>query len=141
MQRRLWGGLDFACHLAAAAGGPLLITTGTRVWTLNPSDNNRRHGRPAKRRRDDLDKYRSDTIWQRTAHDRLTWRRHADAYSGSSHLEFLFADKLVEGLQVEHRPPIAVFLANQEYSTVKSQESDARSSSSIALLSSKDIIS
>ena len=38
-------------------------------------------GRPAKRWRDDLDKYGSDTIWQRTAHDRLTWRRHAEAFT------------------------------------------------------------
>ena len=28
---------------------------------------------------DDLDKYWSDTIWQRTAQDRLTWRWHAEA--------------------------------------------------------------
>ena len=39
----------------------------------------RRHGRPAKRWRDDLDKYWSDTIWQRTAQDRVIWRRHAEA--------------------------------------------------------------
>ena len=31
------------------------------------NDKNRRQGRPAKRLRDDLDKYWSDTIWQRTA--------------------------------------------------------------------------
>ena len=37
--------------------------------------------RPAKRWRDDLDKYCSDTIWQRTAQDRLTWRRHAEAFA------------------------------------------------------------
>ena len=38
-------------------------------------------GRPARRWRDDLDKYRSDTIWQTTAQDRITWRRHADAFA------------------------------------------------------------
>ena len=37
--------------------------------------------RPAKRWRDDLDKYWRDTIWQRTAQDRLTWRRHAEAFA------------------------------------------------------------
>ena len=31
--------------------------------------------------RDDLDKYCSDTIWQRTAQDRLTWRRHAEPFA------------------------------------------------------------
>ena len=40
-------------------------------------DKKRRQERPAKRWRDDLDKYWSDTTWQRTAQDRLTWRRHA----------------------------------------------------------------
>ena len=38
-------------------------------------------GRPAKRWRDDLDKYWSDTIWQRTAQDRVIWRRHAEAFA------------------------------------------------------------
>ena len=38
----------------------------------------RRQGRPAKWWRDDLDKYRGDTIWQRTTQDGLTWRRHAE---------------------------------------------------------------
>ena len=33
----LWGGLDFAYRLAAAVRMALLMTTGTRVWTLNPS--------------------------------------------------------------------------------------------------------
>ena len=32
------GGLDFAYRRAAAARRPLLKTTGTRVWTLNPSN-------------------------------------------------------------------------------------------------------
>ena len=35
--------------------------------------------RPVKRWRDDLEKYWRDTIWQRTALDRLTWRQHAEA--------------------------------------------------------------
>ena len=30
--------------------------------------------------KDDLDKYWSDTIWERSAQDRLTWRRHAEAF-------------------------------------------------------------
>ena len=30
--------------------------------------------------RDDLNKYLRDTIWQRTAQYRLTWRRHAEAF-------------------------------------------------------------
>ena len=38
-------------------------------------------GGPAKRWRDDLDKYWSDTIWQRTAQDRINWRRHAEAFA------------------------------------------------------------
>ena len=40
-----------------------------------------RRRRPTKRWRDDLDKCGSNTIWQRTAHDRLTWRRHAEAFA------------------------------------------------------------
>ena len=28
-----------------------------------------------------LDKYWSDTIWQRTAQDRVIWRRHAEAFA------------------------------------------------------------
>ena len=41
----------------------------------------RRQGRPAKWWRDDLDKYWRDMIWQKTAQDRLTWRRHAEAFA------------------------------------------------------------
>ena len=52
-----------------------------RVTTWRPYDKKRRQGRPAKRWRDDLDKYWSDTIWQRTAQDRVIWRRHAEAVS------------------------------------------------------------
>ena len=40
-------------------------------------DKKRRQGRTAKRWRDDLDKYWSNTIRQRTAQYRLTWIRHA----------------------------------------------------------------
>ena len=53
----------------------------TRVTTWRPYDKKRRQGRPAKQWRGDLDKYWSDTIWQRTAQDRLTWRRHAEAFA------------------------------------------------------------
>ena len=45
----------------------------SRVTTLIPYDKKRRQGRPAKRWRDDLDKYWSDTIWQRTAQDRVIY--------------------------------------------------------------------
>ncbi len=45
--------------------------------TWRPYDKKRRQGTPSKRRRDDLDKYWSDTIWQKTAQERLTWRRHS----------------------------------------------------------------
>ena len=34
------GGLDFAYRLEGADRRPLLMTTGTRMWTLNPSVNN-----------------------------------------------------------------------------------------------------
>ena len=53
----------------------------SRVTTWRPYDKTRRQGRPAKRWRDDLDKYWSDTIWQRTAQDRVIWRRHAEAFA------------------------------------------------------------
>ena len=47
-------------------------------WTLlattwRPYDKKIRQGRPAKRWRDDLDKYWSDRTWQRTAQDRVIW--------------------------------------------------------------------
>ena len=51
---------------------------------LGNHDKKRWQGRPAKRWRDDLDRYWSDMIWQSTAQDRLTWRRHAEAYQVSS---------------------------------------------------------
>ena len=53
----------------------------SRVTTWRPYDKKRRQGRPAKRWRDDLDKYWSDTIWQRKAQDREIWRRHAEAFA------------------------------------------------------------
>ena len=43
----------------------------SRVTTWRPYDKKRRKGRPVKRWRDDLDKYWSNTIWQRTARDNL----------------------------------------------------------------------
>ena len=53
----------------------------SRVTAWRPYDKKRRQGRPAKRWRDDLDKYWSDTIWQRVAQDRVIWRRHAEAFA------------------------------------------------------------
>ena len=53
----------------------------SRVTAWRPHDKKRRQWRPAKRRRDDLDKYWSDTIWQRTAQDRVILRRHAEAFA------------------------------------------------------------
>ena len=53
----------------------------SRVTTWRPYDKKRLQGRPAKRWRDDLDKYWSDTIWQRTAQDRVIWRWHAEAFA------------------------------------------------------------
>ena len=53
----------------------------SRVTSWRPYDKKRRQGRPAKRWRDDLDKYWSDTIWQRKAQDRVVWRRHAEAFA------------------------------------------------------------
>ena len=52
----------------------------SRVTTWRPYDKKRRQGRPAKRWIDDLDNYWSDTIWQRTAQDRVLLRRHAEAF-------------------------------------------------------------
>ena len=53
----------------------------SRVTTWTQYDKKRRQGRPAKRWRDDLDKYWSDTIWQRTGQDMVIWRRHAEAFA------------------------------------------------------------
>ena len=54
-------------------------TSGVTTW--RPYDKKRRQGRPAKRWRDDLDKYWSDTIWQRKAQDMVILRRHAEAFA------------------------------------------------------------
>ena len=51
----------------------------SRVTTWKPYDKKIRLVRPAKRWGHDLDKYWSNTIWQRAAQDRLTWRRHGAA--------------------------------------------------------------
>ena len=48
----------------------------SRVTTWRPYDKKIRQGW-----RDDLDKYWSDTIWQRAAQDRVIWRRHAEAFA------------------------------------------------------------
>ena len=53
----------------------------SRVTTWRPYDKKRRQGRPAKRWRDNLDKYWSDTIWQRTAQYRVISRRHDEAFA------------------------------------------------------------
>ena len=53
----------------------------SRVTTWRPYDKKIRQRRPAKRCRYDLDKYWSDTIWQRTAQDRVIWRRHTEAFA------------------------------------------------------------
>ena len=53
----------------------------SHVTTWRPCDKKRRQGRQAKRWRDDLDKYWSDAIWQRTAQDRVIWRRHAQVFA------------------------------------------------------------
>ena len=53
----------------------------SRVTTWRPYDKKRRQGRPAKRWRDDLYKYWSDTIWQRKAQYRVIWRWHAEAFA------------------------------------------------------------
>ena len=52
-----------------------------RVTTWRPYDKKRRQGRPAKRWRDNIDIYWSDTIWQRKAQDRVIWRRHAEVFA------------------------------------------------------------
>ena len=49
----------------------------SRVTTWRPYDKKRRQWRPAKRWRDDLDKYLCDMSWQA----RQTWRRHAEAFA------------------------------------------------------------
>ena len=53
----------------------------SRITTWRPYGKKIRQGRPSKRWRDDLDKYWSDTIWRRTAQDRVIWRRQAEAFA------------------------------------------------------------
>ena len=53
----------------------------TRVITWRPYEKKIHQGRPAKRWRDELDKYWSDTPWQRKAQDRVIWRRHVEAFA------------------------------------------------------------
>ena len=53
----------------------------SRFTAWRPYEKKIRQGRPAKRWRDDLDKYWSDTIWQRIAQYRVIWRRHAGAFA------------------------------------------------------------
>lgn len=53
----------------------------SRITTWRPYDGKRSRGRPAKRWRDDLDDFWKDTIWQRKAQDRLTWKTHAEAFA------------------------------------------------------------
>ena len=57
----------------------------SRVTTWRPYDKKRRQGRPAKRWRDDLDKYWSDTIWQRSSISTRT--EHHISYAYLSHVK------------------------------------------------------
>ena len=77
------------------------------------------------------------SVFEVDTHHPIPVMQRVGHYSGSSHIEF--ADKLVEGLQVEHRTPIAVFLANQEYSTVKSRGERCEVEFLDRSLASKDI--
>ena len=54
--------------------GKVCLTSHTR--TERPTS-----GVQSKWWRDDLDKYWSNMIWQRTAQDRLTWRQHGEAFA------------------------------------------------------------
>ena len=81
------------------------------------------------------------SVFEVDTHHPIPVMQRVGHHSGSSHLEFLFADKLVEGFQVEHRTPIDIFLRTKNIRLKNLGESDARSNSLIALLSSKDIIS
>ena len=50
-----------------------------RVTNWKPCERNRFKGRQAGRRRDELDDYWKDTIWQMIAEDRQMWKQHAEA--------------------------------------------------------------
>ena len=52
-----------------------------RITTWKPYGRKRLRGRPAKRWRDDLEEYWNETTWQRTAHDKQTWKQHAEAFA------------------------------------------------------------
>ena len=69
----------------------------SRVTTWRPYDKKRRQGRPAKRWRDDLDKYWSDTIWQRTAQDRVIWRRPTTGHNGCLMMMMMTVEPGYEG--------------------------------------------
>ena len=56
----------------------------SRVTTWRQDDKKIRKWRSAKRWKEDLDKYWSDTIWQMTAQDRVIWIRHAEAFGPSN---------------------------------------------------------
>ena len=49
-----------------------------RITTWKPYERKRSRGRPARRRRDELDDYWKGTIWQQ---DRQTWKQHAEAFA------------------------------------------------------------
>ena len=75
----------------------------SRVTTLIPYDKKRRQGRPPKRWRDDLDKYWSDTIWQRTAQDRVIYH--------DAKLEAV--PRRTREREIKQNPDKCVFRANQ----------------------------
>ena len=53
----------------------------SRLTTWRPYDKKRRQRSLAKQWRDDLDEYWTDTIWYRTAQDRITWWSHAEVFA------------------------------------------------------------
>lgn len=53
----------------------------SRITSWRPYDGKRSRGRPAKRWRDDLDDFWRSAIWRREAQDRLTWKKHAEAFA------------------------------------------------------------
>ena len=55
-------------------------------WTLHITtwkafERKRHRGRPARRRRDELDDYWKGIIWQRIAQDRQRWKQHAEVFA------------------------------------------------------------
>ena len=52
-----------------------------RITNWKPYERKRPRGRPARRWRHELDEYWEDTIWQRIAQDRQTWKQHAEAFA------------------------------------------------------------